>query len=170
MRVFKITILIILISIASATSFQELSMADMLERSQIAFYGRVSAIEFIEKQSEPWTKVDFEIINSLYGLEDKKNISLLFYGGSVNGKTTTVSLMPRFSIDEKVLVLAYKNEYYSPIVGFRQGLWREQALGLTDETDQILSLNDKSELILAGDGASTDDILAAFKKAFEAKK
>jgi len=170
MRAFKILFLVILISSASATSFQELSISDMLEHSQIAFHGRVSAIEFIEKQSEPWTKVDFEILDAIYGLEDKTSISLLFYGGSINGKTTTVSLMPRFNIDEKVLILAYKNEYYSPIVGFRQGLWREKPLGLTDESERILSLDKDSKLILDGEGASTDDILAAFKKAFEDKK
>ena len=170
MKAFKILILLTIIPLVSATSFQELSMADMLEHSQIAFYGRVSAVEFIEKQSEPWTKVDFEILEPLYGLEDKTGISLLFYGGSINSKTTTVSLMPKFNIDEKVLILAYKNEYYSPIVGFRQGLWREKPLGLTDETGRILSLDKDSKLILDGEGAGTDEIIAAFKKAFEAKK
>lgn len=170
MKLFKIIFLLILISFSSATSFQELSLEDMLERSQIAFFGKVSSIEIIEKQSEPWTKVSFEILNPFFGLDDKTETSLLFFGGSLNNKTTTVSLMPQFNLGENVLVLAYKNDYYSPIVGFRQGLWREQTLGLIDETNRTLSLNEDSELVLDGDGASTTDIIAALKKAFEAKK
>lgn len=170
MKLLKITFLLILISFSSATSFQELTIEDMLERSQIAFFGKVTAIDIIEKQSEPWTKITFEILKPLLGLDDKTETSLLFFGGNLNNKTTTISLIPRFSLDENILILAYKNEYYSPILGFRQGLWREQALGLIDETNRTLSLDEESKLVLDGDGASTTDILAAFKKAFESKK
>ncbi len=170
MKSLKIIFLLIIISFSSATSFQELSLEDMLERSQIAFFGKVSAIETIEKQAEPWTKVSFEILKPFLGVDDKTEISLLFYGGNINNKNTLVSLMPQFSLDENILILAYKNEYYSPIVGFRQGLWREQALGLIDEANRTLSLDKDSKLILDGEGASTTDLLSAFEKAFEAKK
>ncbi len=170
MRVLRFLLFLTLLSLATATTFKELSMANMLEQSQIAFYGEVISSEVVEKQAEPWTKVKFKIIKPLLGLEDQKELSLFFYGGYLDGKTLSVSLMPQFYESEKMIILAYKQDYYSPIVGFNQGLWREQTLGLIDENEHILSLDEDGQLALNGEGADTRDILQAFEKAFEGRK
>lgn len=169
MRVFRLLVLISFFSIVTATTFKELSMANMLEQSQIAFHGEVISSEVIDKQGEPWTKVKFKILKALLGLKNQKEVSLLFFGGYLDGKSVSVSLMPQFYESEKVIILAYKQEYYSPIVGFNQGLWREQTLGLVDENGHVLSLED-GELVLNGEGAATNNVLQAFEKAFEGKK
>ena len=148
------------LSLGSATTYGVLSLDDMLGRSQIAFYGRVLQIETVSQDGEPWTEVSFEILEGLKGTGEANDLSLRFYGGtSDDGRTVTVSLMPQFNLDENVLILAYDGDYYSPIVGFRQGLWRETALGFESETGDLLSLLD-GDLSLTGSGADRSELLS----------
>jgi hypothetical protein len=81
--------------------------------------------------------------------------------------SVSVSLMPQFREQEEVLILAYNEDLYSPIVGFRQGLWRNATLGLRDEIDRALTLNEDGTLALGGTGGSTVDILRTLKEALE---
>jgi hypothetical protein len=142
----------------------------MIQKTDIAFLGEVTSLETIDRNGEPWTRVTFRVIESLLGTEEDANVTLTFYGGTLsNGVSVTVNLMPQFQEQEEVLILAYNDELYSPIVGFRQGLWRNATLGLRDEIGRALTLNEDGTLSLGGSGGSTEDILRTLREALETR-
>ncbi len=162
-------LILILGSFGYATSYDALSFDELLARAEVAFYGTVISTTVIDQEGEPWTQVSFEVLEPFRGLEkDASSFDLLFYGGQTETVNKQISLMPTFTTGEKVLVFAYKAQYYSPIVGFRQGLWRETENGFRGETGDLLSL-DGDTLVLKGAGLSPSDALASLKQAFEVK-
>jgi hypothetical protein len=90
-----------------------------------------------------------------------EELSLSFYGG----EPVVVTGMPHFAPGEVVFVLAYNAPYYSPIVGFNQGLWRLGPRGFEDERGRLLSLGEAGELVLEGEGAADEEILTALRQA-----
>ena len=169
MRRLSLLLVTLVASVGFATSYRALELGEMLAQTELAFYGEVRELSVEERSGEPWTMVTFEVRQPLFGLgADDSSLSLAFYGGELpNGVSLSVSLMPQFEVGETVLVLAYQGELYSPIVGFRQGLWRETALGLRDETGRLLSLSEEGELLLDGEGGATEALLEALRSQLE---
>jgi hypothetical protein len=166
-RHFLLFTLYFLLSMAFATTYKTLTLEDLVNQTEIAFYGKVTNVAVIERDKEPWTQVSFTVTDALLGTESDASINLTFYGGTLDsGLSLTVNLMPQFFNDEEILVLAYKDDFYSPIVGFRQGLWRNSAQGFKDETGRILSLVD-GKLLLDGTGGGSEDILRTLKDMLE---
>jgi hypothetical protein len=151
-----------------ATTYRTLSMDEMIAQAEIAFFGTVTSVETIDREGEPWTRVTFTVSEPLLATEADQTVTLTFYGGTLsNGVSVSVSLMPQFREQEEVLILAYNQDLYSPIVGFRQGLWRNSTLGLRDEIARALTLNEDGTLSLGGTGGSTADILRTLREALE---
>ena len=75
------------------------------------------------------------------------------------GESLTVNLMPKFTEGEEILVLAYDDSYASPIIGFRQGLWRLSQLGFRNEEGLLLSVTTPGSLTLDGAGGQTEALL-----------
>lgn len=173
MRPRLITALALLSTLAwaSATSYRALSLDEMLAQAELAFYGEVESTAVEARDGEPWTLVTFTVREAVLGLDEgAETVTLAFYGGTLaSGERVQVSLMPQFEVGEAVLVLAYAADYYSPIVGFRQGLWRETARGLTDEAGRVLSLSEAGGLELGGAGGATEALLSALRAALEAR-
>jgi hypothetical protein len=156
-----------LLSTAFATTYKTLTLEEMVNQAEIAFYGRVSSVTVIERDGEPWTQVSFTVTEALFGTENEATETLTFYGGTLDsGLSLTINLMPQFFAEENILILAYKDDYYSPIVGFRQGLWRNRGQGFKDEIGRTLSWVE-GRLELDGSGGSDDDILRVLKEMFE---
>ena len=157
------------LALGHATTYLELSLDDLINQTELAFYGEVTAVEVVGRSGEPWTQVSFQVTEALLGLDaETESVTLEFYGGELNGRSLRVNLMPSFSVGEAVLVLAYNSaELYSPVVGFRQGLWRDTGLGLVDAINRTLSLDAEGELSLDGAGGGLDDILAALQVRLE---
>jgi hypothetical protein len=150
-----------------ATTFETLTLDAMVSEAQLAFFGEVTEVQVEARDGDPWTLVTFTILTPLSGLDDDETVTLAFYGGTLpDGTSVSVNQMPNFTSGERVLILAYDEDYYSAVVGFNQGLWRELALGLTNERGQILSLDDEGNLLEDGAGASTQDILAQLSERF----
>ncbi len=162
--------ILLLVSLAWGTTYRQLSLEDMLGATDIAFYGRVLETSTTELEGEPWTEVTFEVLEPLKGIpEDDQTTRLTFYGGTLpDGTILSVNLMPEFREAELLLILAYDAGYYSPVVGFRQGLWRETPRGFVAETGQVLSL-EEGELVLDGVGADRSDLLTVLKNRLEAQ-
>ena len=161
----------LLSSLAVATTYRDLTLDELFAQSEIAFYGEVSSLSVSERDGDPWTDVTFSVEQTYLGVaEGAETLELSFYGGTLpSGRSLIVNLTPQFQIGDRVLIFAYEGELYSPIVGFRQGLWSERNLGLVDETNRSLSL-EEGELILDGPGAGLDDLLAAVRARFEAEQ
>jgi hypothetical protein len=165
---FSLSSFLFPLSSAFATTYKTLTIDEMIAQTEIAFLGKVSSIETIDRDGEPWTRVTFTVTEPLLATEKDATVTLTFYGGTLsNGVSVTVNLMPQFQEQEEVLILAYNDELYSPIVGFRQGLWRNATLGLRDEIGRALTLSEDGTLTLGGSGGSTADILRVLKEALE---
>lgn len=157
----------LLLSTASATTYRALSLAEMVERAEIAVHATVETVVVEEREGEPWTVVQFDILEDLAGERDEPLV-LAFYGGSLpQGTTVLVADMPQFAVGEEVVLLAFDAAYYSPIVGFSQGLWRLTPRGLEDQTGRILSLGEEGELLQEGTGGDTEAIIAGLKVLLE---
>lgn len=173
MKRLSLVILISFCSLALATSYKLLSLEDVLSKTELAFYGEVINVTVEAREGEPWTVVSFNVSENLAipdGVlnEEGTGLELAFYGGSLDsGQTLSVSLMPRFEVGENVLVLAYNRILYSPIVGFRQGLWRSTTLGLRSETGEFLGVSETGDLVQGDDAATNDAIFEALRNALE---
>lgn len=149
---------------ALATTYNDLELPAMLAAGDLAFYGTVSDTTALEEEGEVWTVVTFDVLESLKG-GDEANRVLRFYGAPE--EAVTALGMPRFAVGETVLVLAYDAPYYSPIVGFNQGLWRLGVRGFEDVQGRLLSLGEDGALAQDGEGGDDAAILAALRAALE---
>jgi len=158
MRFFSAIALTIACSWAAATTFIDLTLDQMIAKTDFSFFGTVSKIH-IEDRGEPWTVVTFTIKVPLLNV-DGPTVELSFLGGTLaTGESLTVNLMPKFTEGEEILVLAYDDPYASPIVGFLQGLWRLSPSGFRNEEGLLLSLTTPGTLTLDGIGGQAEAIL-----------
>lgn len=160
---------------AFATTYLQLTPQAMLEKAALVFVGTVSDVSVTSDGGTPWTHVRFTVDTPLEGVpvdaqgRAQQPVELKFLGGSVpGGPALTVGGMPQFKTGQKVLLFAYKQAYASPIVGFRQALWRVTPAGLQDDDGNLLSLSDTGTLVTGGSGAPLDSIVAAIRKSLSA--
>lgn len=132
----RFLLLIALLSVtaqAHATTFRLLTLDEMIEAAELAFHGTVAAVDTSLRAGEPWTTVTFDITELFLFPEDRDEpggqLSLDFLGGSAGGSQLTVALMPGFETGAEVILFAYDADYYSPVVGFNQALWRLSPAG-----------------------------------------
>jgi hypothetical protein len=180
-RLVVAALALLLLPFASATSYLELSLDQMLARAGIAVYAEVVAIDTEVIDGLPWTLIELlvhrDLLQPLADLDDVaaddptvETLILPFLGGSLpDGGRVTIEAMPSFEIGERVVVLAYLERYASPIVGFRQGLWREDALGFSDDTGRRLTLDAEGAVQLDGAGAGTEALLQTLERLLEVR-
>lgn len=155
--------------VALATTYRQLSLEQILERAEIAFLGSVTSVNVEERLGEPWTVVEFTLDRSLLGPANDGRLELAFLGGDLAAEELLVGLMPDFEVGEQVLILAYEEQYISPIVGFHQGLWRLEQDGLRDVLGRRLSLDADGRLIEDGVEVEVDLLLDALERELEAR-
>ncbi len=155
---------------AGATTYLQLTPEAMLAKASLVFVGTVAEVRVTNDGGTPWTHVSFTVETPLEGVpvdaggKATKPITLAFLGGTVpGGPSLAVSGMPQFETGEKVLVFAYDQAYASPIVGFRQGLWRITPAGLRDEDGNLLSVTGAGKLTAGGSGAPLDTVVQAIR-------
>lgn len=164
----SVALAIVLLPVALATTYLELELPLIIEQADLAFVGTVERVEVEARDGVPWTVVTLLADEPLFGVEEGDEVTLSFLGGTLpDGSSLSVNLMPQFSAGERLLIMAYDREAYSPIVGFRQGLWRQGDLGFSDEEGRLLSLDDAGALAADGLGADSADLLGALRSAFE---
>lgn len=175
MKYLTALVMLLLGSLSFATTYRALSLEEMTQRAELAFYGTVTDIQVEEREGEPWTVVTFAVSEALIELVTEEgdtapaeSVELAFYGGTLpSGQTLNVEGMPRFQPGDEVIVLAYKAPYYSPIVGFSQGLWTLTERGFVDPQGRLLSLDEAGALQRDGAGAGTEALLAALGELLE---
>ena len=166
------------LSFASATTYRALTLDELIGRTELSFFGRVSALDVTPQAGEPYTQVTFEVLRRLTGDlgsgdtaaatgAETDTVTLSFYGGTLpNGRSVTVEGMPEFNRGDEVLVFAYNAPYYSPIVGFSQGFWRATPDGFRDLNGRLLSLNDDGNLLRDGEGSEQTAVLDELEARF----
>jgi len=155
------------LSWAIATTFTALTLSELVQKADLALFGTVQNITVEARDGEPWTVVSILVTRPLAG-DLNESLSLAFYGGVLEtGLSVSVVGMPSLAVGEEVLLLAYNAPYYSPIVGFNQGLWRLTELGFVDVQERLLSLDEAGALLLDGEGGDTEAILTALAQLLE---
>lgn len=181
MRLLKLPAALMMLALftagpALATTYRHMTLDELTEAAELAFHGVVEAIRVTMEDGDPWTHVTFRLEELLLepdGDGDEEDstvpadgtVTLAFLGGETGGTRLSVALMPEFAEGDEVLVLAYTGRYYSPVTGFRQGLWR------LDDTGRWLS-ETGSEFPLpdgAADGAGPEEAVAELRRRLEAR-
>lgn len=157
------------LAVAHATTVSALTLEELIAKTELAAFGVVESVSVEARNGEPWTVVSLSVTRALRG-EIGATLSLAFYGGTLDdGLSISVAEMPSFTVGDQVLFLAYDAPYYSPLVGFNQGLWRLTPLGLTDVSGRLLSLDEDGNVTLGGQGGDTEAILTALAALLEAR-
>ena len=55
------------LSFASATTYRELSLEQLISRTELGFFGRVTEVSVVVQGGEPYTQVKFEVLRALTG-------------------------------------------------------------------------------------------------------
>lgn len=157
---------------AMASSYRVLELDEMLVAADLAFVGTVSSVRVESRGGTPWSVVEFEVERTLDGAAaDDGVVELAFLGGERPGVgTLRVSEIPRFEIGERVLILAYDEAYFSPIVGFNQGLWRHQGETLRDVRGRALGLDTEGRLQFDGAEQEPGLVIDAVARELEARR
>lgn len=109
---------------ANAASVLEVSMNDMIQKSQFVFEGKVTAVE--ARKSGPkriHTNITFEIIDIIKGEYYSNSITLRFLGGTVGDVTLAVSDMrlPQKGEHGIYFVESLERMQINPLYGWSQG-------------------------------------------------
>jgi hypothetical protein len=156
---------------AWATGYRALTLPQLLAAAEIAFVGTVASQRVEAREGEPWTVVEFDVERWLLGgAAQGRRQDLSFLGGELVGEGLRVSLMPRFEVGERVLLLAHQEEYYSPIVGFNQGLWRLEGRGLVDEQGRFLGLDEAGRLAPDAPERGSELVIDSVARELEARR
>ncbi|MEX2542856.1 MAG: hypothetical protein WD314_13690 [Trueperaceae bacterium] len=162
---------LLLFTSATATSYRELSLQEIFTATEVGFVATVASSSVEMRGDMPWTVVEFEVQRWLAGDGAENRVRLAFLGGSrPGGASLQVNLMPGFEVGERVMVLAYDEEYYSPIVGFNQGVWRLRDQALLDAQGRQLSLADDGRLLADGPGVEPQLVIDAVARELEARQ
>lgn len=113
---------------ALATTVVEQTFPDLVRQAEVITVGTVTGIQeqWDASRQVPITKVTFSHLTVLKGDPGLDSLTLEFLGGHLpDGKVLTVPGMPRFTMGEKTVVFSAGNrQYFWPLVGGRQGLFR----------------------------------------------
>lgn len=173
---------------AFATTFRFMTPVDVLSAADLVFLGTVSDVVTESRDDQPWTLVTLSIDDLFLGFgydpastddsaggdvpawqdpefQVPETVTLAFLGGDMQAAgTLLVSGSPTLRREETYLVAAYQQDgLASPVVGFRQGVWRLHDEGFTDLDGTALAVSDDGRLVRADVGAGASQVLFAVR-------
>lgn len=134
---------------AAATTYVALSPQEVMALADAVFTATVADVTARVDGDDVWTVVTLSVEEWLTddpesGADEapRSEVVLELLGGEAEGRRLIVSGSPTWRPGEAVLVAAHADAgLASPLVGFRQGLWRSQDGGLVDEDGRFLGLD-----------------------------
>ncbi len=113
-----------LVSGGQAASVRQVSMAEMLQNSELVFQGEVLSLESVETgPKQIHTYVTFRIEDIVKGQYPQGIITLRYLGGTVNNRTLAVSdmILPRPGEHGIYFVESLERRQMHPLYGWSQG-------------------------------------------------
>lgn len=105
-----------------------MDLSELVSESASIFVGKVKgkSQRWNDKGNLILTDIEFSVIEVISGNPGKK-VTYTFAGGSLNGETHSISVVPHFHNSEKYIVMIDKNHEFkfSPAVGGYQGVFAE---------------------------------------------
>ena len=110
-----------------ATSFEPVTLDDLMTQSDVIFVGEVVDVRpyLLETRERTIvkTRVTFSVADPIYGTTGIVEV-LDFLGGETPELGMKVAGMPTFAVGDRRVVFARRDRSINPIVGFTQGLMR----------------------------------------------
>jgi len=111
--------------LAEGSSVQQLSVTELVNGSDLIFKGHVVELRSLEDPAPPeiFTRVTFEVQETIKGQSPGSRIELDFLGGTVGGLTLTISDMrlPKVGETGIYFVESTKRRQVHPLYGWDQG-------------------------------------------------
>jgi hypothetical protein len=135
---------------AHATTFLPVTFDDLIAESDVIFVGEVVDVHAYTMQTREGTivktRVTFRVTDPLSG--DNSLVQVLdFLGGEADGVGLRVSGMPTFTVGDRRIVFARRDQSINPIVGFTQGLMNVTRDGSGTDRVQTMRLDDLRERV-----------------------
>lgn len=135
------------LSASWSASVVRMNIDELTKRSDTAVVGKVTSISHASEAGRyPETLYHLTVLETFYGEEDAKNLTICLPGGPAgSNRTTVVPGMPKFKKDEKVAVFLVLDKTRNVAVptGLEQGVFRIQ---VDPETKQEYVVNQTVEL------------------------
>ncbi|MCX8050042.1 MAG: hypothetical protein N3A55_10365 [Methylohalobius sp.] len=112
------------LTVGLATSVREVSLEEMLTRSDLVFEGEVIAVEVQEVPNlRPYTRILFRVLDVIKGSWREPTIALDFLGGEVGSKRFEVAEMDYPELGEHGIyfVESLRRRLVHPLYGWSQG-------------------------------------------------
>jgi hypothetical protein len=114
---------------SQATTVLAMGLDELTQRSDTIVVGTVKSITYgtNDKSGYPETRTELVVGETIYGEEGLAEVTVCTIGGPAgNGKVTVVPGMPRFAVDEKVILFLVRDSAKGVAVptGLEQGVFR----------------------------------------------
>ncbi len=165
-----------------ATTYVALEPYEVLAAADAVVTGSVSDVRAEVRGDEVWTVVAVEVDQWLTedpalagddedpdeGAEPRETVVFAFLGGEAEGRRLLVAGSPAWQSGAEVLVAFHEQEgLASPVVGFRQGLWRLQDDTVVDLDGRYLALDASGRLVRSDRPAARASVLDAVAQALD---
>lgn len=133
---------------SQATTVLAMGLDELTQRSDTILVGTVKSISYGSnaKSGYPETRTSLVVGETIYGEEGLEEVTVCTIGGPAgNGKVTVVPGMPRFAVDEKVILFLVRDPEKGVAVptGLEQGVFR---IKVDPETETEYIVNQSVDL------------------------
>jgi hypothetical protein len=115
--------LIIQATPANASTIMQVSLGEMLNKSEFIFQGQVFSSESFPESGRIYTAITFDIVEIIKGSYPRRQITLTFLGGTVGDLSLRVSDLRMPVVGEKGIyfVESLQRRQVNPLYGWEQG-------------------------------------------------
>jgi hypothetical protein len=149
-------LLLLVSTIALATTYPKLSLETQLERAEVIVRASIKEVVRQDRNKRPWTVYTLDTKQHWRGEgllpKTSEQPSFAIFG---NDKIKLEGA-PSFKVGEEWIFLLYTKNYDSPIVGFNQGAYRLEGTAVLDVSNKPVLLENKP--------ATRESFIAALEK------
>ncbi|HEX7039263.1 MAG TPA: hypothetical protein VF202_04015 [Trueperaceae bacterium] len=158
---------------ALATTYVALTPYEVLDLADAVLTARVADVTTRADDAGVWTVVTLEVREWLTddpeaGEDEapREEVVIEVLGGEAEGRRLIVPGSPAWRPGDEVLVALHAAAgLASPVVGFAQGLWREDGAGLVDAQGRFLGLDPAGALVRAEGPTAVESVLEVVRRA-----
>ncbi|HZW98889.1 MAG TPA: hypothetical protein VFF10_02420 [Trueperaceae bacterium] len=177
LRTIALCLCLALLPIGAGTTYVALDPYEVLARADAVLTAQITDVRAETRDEHVWTVVSLDVTEWLTEdptqdddedepAEPRETLELEFLGGESEGRRLLVAGAISWEPGAEVLIAMYEEEgAASPVVGFRQGLWRVSEEGLVDPDGRALALDAAGRLVRADRPAAAATVLDAVRQA-----
>ena len=177
LRTIALCLCLAILPVGAGTTYVALDPYEVLARADAVLTAQVTDVRAETRDEYVWTVVSLDVTEWLTEdptqdddedepAEPRETLELEFLGGESEGRRLLVAGAISWEPGAEVLIAIYEEDgAASPVVGFRQGLWRVSEEGLEDPDGRALALDAAGRLVRADRPAAAATVLDAVRQA-----